>query len=194
MAVLTRYAYKIMKRFTQKFLNIFFAASCLVLSIQPCSDVAAKTADEYFVQAAFVMNFAKFTQWPGKTFADASDEIRLCVLGDDTVYMAFSEIEGKNINGHHLAVKKIKTIQEIENCHILFVSRSNRDYLPKIFAAVKEKSILTIGDMPGFTTSGGIISLEKEDDKIRFTINVTAAKQSRLKISSRLLRLAAIVE
>ncbi len=186
---------KIMKRFTQKFLNIFFAISCLVISIQTSSDVGAETAgDEYFIKAAFVMNFAKFTQWPEKTFADASDEIRLCVMGDDSVYTTFSKIEGKTINGLRLVVKKIKTTQEIENCHILFVSRPNRDDLPKIFAAVKEKPILTIGEITGFEISGGIINLEKEKDKIRFNINVTAAKRSGLEISSRLLHLATIVE
>jgi len=185
---------EIMKRFAQKFLNIFFAISCLVLSIQPCSDVAAKTADEYFVKAAFVMNFAKFTQWPEKTFTDDADEIRLCVMGDDSVYTAFSKIEGNTINGLRLVVKKIKTTQEIENCHVLFVSRPNRDDLPKIFAGIKKKPILTIGEITGFETSGGIINLEKEEDKIRFSINVTAAKQSGLEISSRLLRLATIVK
>ncbi len=55
---------------------------------------------------------------------------------------------------------------------------------------VKDLSVLTVADTKGFLESGGIINFLMEDKKVRFEINVTAAKKSKLKISSKLLRLA----
>jgi len=56
--------------------------------------------------------------------------------------------------------------------------------------ALKGSPILTIGESDGFLESGGIINFLMEDEKVRFEINNTAAKQARLKIRSKLLRLA----
>jgi hypothetical protein len=52
--------------------------------------------------------------------------------------------------------------------------------------------ILTIGDAPGFARRGGIINFMLEDNKVRFEVNVEAAKHAVLNISSRLLALAKI--
>ena len=58
---------------------------------------------------------------------------------------------------------------------------------------VKWLPILTIGETPGFAARGGIINLTLEDNKVRFEVNIGAAKQANLNISSRLLALAKIV-
>ena len=50
--------------------------------------------------------------------------------------------------------------------------------------------MLTVSDMEGFAEAGGVIGLMKTDEKIRFEINLLAAKEAGLVISSRLLSLA----
>jgi hypothetical protein len=54
--------------------------------------------------------------------------------------------------------------------------------------------VLTIGEIPGFAKRGGIINLVLEDNKVHFEVNVEAAKEADLNISSRLLALARIVQ
>ena len=58
----------------------------------------------------------------------------------------------------------------------------------------KSMPVLTIGEMPGFARHGGIINLTLEDSKVRFEVNVEAAKEAELNISSRLLALAKIIQ
>ena len=51
-----------------------------------------------------------------------------------------------------------------------------------------------MGETKGFAERGGIINLAREENKFRFEVNVHAAAQTRLKISSKLLNLARIVK
>jgi hypothetical protein len=67
-------------------------------------------------------------------------------------------------------------------------------HLAETIQAVRGLPILTVGDMPGFAKSGGIINLVLEDNRMRFEVNVKAAKDADLNISSRLLALARIVQ
>ncbi len=55
--------------------------------------------DEYMVKAAFTMNFARLTQWPEKRLK-ASEDINICVMGNETLKSTFSLVNGKNINGN----------------------------------------------------------------------------------------------
>ncbi len=58
---------------------------------------------------------------------------------------------------------------------------------------VKGLPILTVGETPGFAERGGMIRFTLEDNRVRFEINVEAAREADLNISSRLLTLAKII-
>jgi hypothetical protein len=51
-----------------------------------------------------------------------------------------------------------------------------------------------VSDAARFTTRGGMIGFVLDDDRVRFDINLAAARRSGLQISSRLLRVARKVE
>jgi hypothetical protein len=54
--------------------------------------------------------------------------------------------------------------------------------------------ILTVGEERDFIARGGIVSLYLDGSNVRFTINPAAADRAGLRISSRLLQLARIVD
>jgi hypothetical protein len=58
---------------------------------------------------------------------------------------------------------------------------------------LKGRNILTISDMDQFAAGGGMIGMLQIQDKIQLEINLESAQQTRLKISSQLLKLARIV-
>jgi hypothetical protein len=74
------------------------------------------------------------------------------------------------------------------------VAASERKRFQAIAANLKGSGVLTVGETQGFTADGGMINFKLEDGKVRFEINVDAAAQERLHISSRLLSLAQIVK
>jgi YfiR/HmsC-like len=76
---------------------------------------------------------------------------------------------------------------------VLFVSKSEAGRLRQILAALQGTSILTVGETEAFARQGGMINFITVDKKVRYEINVAAAKRANLDISSKLLRLAKIV-
>ena len=165
----------------------------LLIGIGLPANIYAGTVEEYFVKAALVFNFARFTDWPLDTLVDSPETFNIGVIGDDTILKAFDGINGKSLKGRRIIVKRVRRMQKSDTCDLLFVSGSKRSILPKIFAAVKGKPVLTIGEMSDFTKAGGIINLVKTENRIKFEVNLKAAHQAGLKISSRILKLAIIM-
>ncbi|MDY6933381.1 MAG: YfiR family protein [Spirochaetota bacterium] len=150
--------------------------------------------NEYLVKAAFLYNIAKFIDWSPKAFKNDQSDIVLHIIGEDTFGNAINSIRGKTINGRKLVIKRSRSLQEFEKCHILFISKSEKDNLEPIFAKLQGLEVLTISDMSNFTRYGGIINLKTIKGKIHIEINVLRSELAGIKISSRLLKLARIVK
>lgn len=154
----------------------------------------AQAANEYEVKAAFLYNFAKFVEWPPEAFSNdgaGGAVLVVAIIGDDPFGSAIDQtINKKTVNGRQLTIRRLKWGQNLKDCHVLFVSSSERKRLPQILEALKGASVLTVSEIDMFTQQGGIIGFVMDDGKVRFEINSPAAGRARLKISSKLLELA----
>ena len=154
---------------------------------------AAETSREYLIKAAFLYNFAKFTEWPAGSFPDSAAPLDVCVFGEDPFGGALESIAGKTIRGRRVAVHRVASIEAAAACHLLFISDSEATRLAGILDSQRGRPVLTIAEMPGFSRSGGIINLTTNPDhRIRFEINVGIARRVGLRLSSKLLNLAEI--
>jgi hypothetical protein len=155
---------------------------------------AQPASPEYKLKAVFLFNFVRFTEWPPSAFPTESSPIIIGVLGADPFGKTLDQtVKDEVANGHPIEVRRYKTVNEIKKCHVLFISSSESDRLRSILSALKGRNILTVGDIEGFADKGGMVRFRKENNKIRFRINVEAAKAENLSISSKLLQLADIV-
>jgi hypothetical protein len=168
---------------------------CTTLAIPLWAQTAGSGASsEYLIKAGFTYNFAKLMQWPETAFPHPDSPVVIGVLGADSLSNTLRDVlAGKTVNERGFLVKHFKLGPEIRDCNILFVSASETPHLDEIFHLIKGLPILTIGETPTFAHRGGIINFILEDDKVRFEVNVEAAKQADITISSRLLALARIV-
>jgi hypothetical protein len=82
----------------------------------------------------------------------------------------------------------------LQNCHILFLSQSEKERLPRILGTVRGVPVLTVSETRHFLEAGGMINFVHVDGRVRFEINEAAAQQGGLKISSQLLALATRTE
>jgi hypothetical protein len=118
----------------------------------------------------------------------------LCVLGEDPFGIDLDKtLNGKQVNGRELLIKRFKGVYGLDVCQVLFISSSEKHRLAQVIARLKHSSILTVGETEQFTRLGGIINFTVEGNKVRFEINVDAARRAGLKISSRLLQVAKVV-
>jgi hypothetical protein len=160
----------------------------------PALPASTAVSKEYQVKAVFLFNFAQFVTWPPAVFTSPDEPFRIGVLGDDPFDGFLDEtVNGEKVDGHPLVVQRYASPEDVKDCRILFISRSESGRMEDILAGLKDKGVLTVGDTEGFVKSGGIIRFATEGNKIHFKINLEAAKRANLVISSQVLRLAEIV-
>jgi hypothetical protein len=154
----------------------------------------SQPAYEYEVKAAFIYNFLKFIEWSNDK--NINDTSILYIIGKNPFGSNLKKTLSVPIHNKECEIRYIKSIKgfpKSADFHVLFISSSQDKYLPQILEMLKDSKILTIGDTKGFAQRGVIINFYIEENKVRFEINVDAAKRAKLKVSSKLLRLAKIV-
>ncbi len=178
------------------FLNTRYAVARLAATswLLAAASVLHAATPEYQVKAVFLFNFAQFVEWPAGAFADAGSPLVFGVLGDDPFDTVLEEaVRSEKVNNRPLVVRRYRRPEDIEDCHILFISRSEAPHFGEIVARLHDRSILTVGDAEGFNLRGGMIRFITESNKTRLRINAEAAKAAHLTLSSKLLRPAEIV-
>ena len=150
-------------------------------------------AGEYRVKAAFLYNFINFVEWPPQSLFQSSPTITLCIVGDDPIRDALNELKNDTVRGKKLTIK-YRSADDIRGCNILFVPASEKHNAAKIVRSVGKSDVLTVSDTEETAQQGIIINFFIEQKKVRFTINIDAARLAGLKISAKLLKLAKIFE
>jgi len=158
------------------------------------ADAQSGAPTEAQVKAVFLYNFTKYVAWPTEAFRSAADPLNVCILGADAFGPVLDEtLQGERVQDRKLVSRRIATVDEVDGCHLLFLSASEERQLPRILKALEAKPVLTVGETDDFAENGGMINLRKLGNKIRLEINEEAAARAGLKISSQLLKLARIV-
>ena len=166
----------------------------LLLSLAAGAAAAAAELRDYEVKAVFLFNFAQFVDWPQAAFGDAQSPLVIGILGEDPFGAYLDEtVRGERVKDRPLVVHRYSRVEEVADCQILFISSSESGRLEQIIGSLRGRSILTVGELDGFSRMGGIIRFVTEKNKIRLRINLGAAKAAGLTISSKLLRPAEIV-
>ena len=158
-------------------------------------DASAQTepSRDYQVKAVFLFNFAQFVEWPPGAFAGPTSPIVIGVLGQDPFGAYLDEtVRGEKLDNRPLEIRRYSRVDEIQTCHVLFISRSEANRLDQVLLSLKNRSILIVGDGDDFVQRGGMIRLATVQNKIRLIVNMEAAKGANLTISSKLLRSAEV--
>jgi len=155
---------------------------------------ADQTPTEYQVKAAYLFNFLKFVEWPEDPGSDPHGKWVIGFVGETPIGDELARlVEGKNVLGRDLQIKKLQAADNLRACNILFISESEKKRLPSLLTALHGSSVLTVADMDNFIGLGGMIQFVVEDARVRVAIDVGATEHARLKVSSKLLSLAHVV-
>lgn len=164
--------------------------SCGILSVQTAWGAPTPTQ----VEAVFLFNFSQFVEWPPNSFRNDHAPLVIGVLGADPFGATLDEVvRDEIVKGHALVVQRFRRVEDVADCQILFVSRSEHDRLQQILRGLQGRSILTVSDLDEFARAGGMIRFVMMENRVRLRINVEAAQAAGLTISSKLLQSARIV-
>ena len=149
---------------------------------------------EHQLKAAFLFNFAKFVKWPSEQNEEANAHLRFCVIGLNPISLALDQfIKDKTVQGRKPEIRNITDQNQLPGCQVLFISQTEQNSILNILSAVKGTGVLTVGETRDFIQRGGMIEFMIVENKLRFAINLEAAKRAQLEVSSQLLKLAIIV-
>jgi hypothetical protein len=164
------------------------------LALVSSSALALRQASPMELRAAFIFNFAKFTEWPIATIGD-NDPISLCVVDDDEEAsdMFRRVVKGRSVGTHGLAVRTRALDDNLSECQVVYAPDLDAKSATALLTQVADSPVLTISDYDQFARMGGVANFIVEDGMIRFAINVESTQRARLKVSSRLLTLAKVV-
>lgn len=176
----------------------------------PARLVSATEIDEakaLKVRAAYLYNFAKFIVWPDHAFEDGNAQLIIGVLNDEPFAdVLTSTVKAKQVAGRRVEVRRFHWSKRadrtrLQDCHALYIGESRQDDLADILALLGQHPsgepglpILAVSHIDGFARKGGMIGFVFEEGRIVFEINIDALERTTLKASSKLLKLARIVE
>jgi hypothetical protein len=175
--------------------SIAAAAAALALFASPGLRAIGQSArsDEDRIKAAVVSKITQFVDWPSAALAGRKS-IDVCVAEPDRFGADLAELAaGERVKGRDLTVRVVSTARDLDNCQLLFVPGRVRAGKHPLLESAESLPILTVGDYPTFMDDGGIVQLRTIDGRVRFDINLVAARQAGIQVSSQLLRLAVTV-
>lgn len=157
-------------------------AICCML---PATLQAVEPVPEYAMKAAFLYNFALFTEWPGQL----GGNLNLCVLGHDPFGSALDAIDGKEIkSGRRLTIRHISNPANAVQCHMLYFGAVEVASIGNLLADLGDVPVLTVTDAG--ESSGAMIHMWLENKRLVFGVDQDAALRAHLTFSSKMLRLA----
>jgi hypothetical protein len=129
-----------------------------------------------------------FTEWPPSAMADNAP-LTLCLLKASPVSLALDQLEQKLIAGHPLHVTLLTDSNTGQECKVIYLQKSATG-LSQLKKKLEGLSVLIISDRTDAIDEGAMIAIGEENNRLVFDINASAARQAKLTISSKLLRLA----
>src|ERR1700733_3950927 len=141
---------------------------------------------EYRLKAAFLYNFALFTEWP----ASIGSTLNLCVYGRDPFGEEIDALQGKPVGDRRMVVRRVARVAALTERQIVFIADPSPDAIPRGLSTLRGATALTMADVPGAAKQGVALNMSVVKNKITFEANLTAARAANLKLSSKLLSLA----
>ncbi|GAB4248511.1 YfiR family protein [Deferrisoma sp.] len=171
-----------------------FLAALVALPLAGRIGWAEQGPTEPEIKAAVVLNLARFTDWPPGTFPNATAPLRVCALGVDAVADALFRLAGETVKGHPVSVERVVEPAGLSGCHVAYVAASERKRAGEVLDEIRGKPVLSISDLEGFAAWGGAVSFWRMGGRVRLDVNRAALGRSGLELSSKVLRLARLVE
>lgn len=183
------------------------AAFALVLCaglVAPRGAVAAGDSDhELQVEAAFLVNFVRYADWPPGRLGPAGAPYIVSVIGsqDDAADIAAVAAAAGRIGGRRIDVRRVapaslssraSASSELRASHVVFVREDSGVRCATVRRLLGDAPVLTVGDATGFAAAGGMLGLVRVQRHLAFEANPGAIRDAGLMVSAKVLKLARI--
>ncbi|MDW7694338.1 YfiR family protein [Flammeovirgaceae bacterium SG7u.111] len=157
------------------------------------SILPAQTSNRYEIRKMFMYHFFKYIEWPDDN--SASGEFVIAVAGDDQM----AQVLSKNFNSFKrhgkkkYVVRSYDSFEQVKDCHVLFLGRSQSKYFEDVKGQFEGKSTLLITDRNGLGDKGSCINFKEQGNKLQFELNVSSLDKAKLKVAGQLRQVAILI-
>lgn len=170
-------------------------AAAVALAIVAAGAAAQARPSQYDVEAAYLLDFGKFTQMPAAPQAQPHTTFDICIVGRDTIGLTIDQLAvSEQIDGRVVRILRDEDAAQARTCDIAFIGAQDGDAIRRDLNALAGADVLTVGDSPDFLRDGGMIQFVVQRQRVRFAVNLNAVRRTRLALSSELLRVALYVQ
>ncbi len=147
----------------------------------------------YRLKAALLYNFAKFVEWPARVDQTPGNSITFCLIGDPNFAQHLRNLTTKQVGSQPIEFRHLGDGETAESCHVLFFGAEDNHLIKSVRRDIQDKPVLQVGHGSRFAEDGGMIGLVRRGRKFAFEVNIEATRHAGLKMSSKLLSLAAYI-
>jgi hypothetical protein len=145
----------------------------------------------YKVHAMFMYHFTKYIDWPENK---KTGDFVIGVYGNSDILKELEVLAStKKAGAQQIVVKKLNSLSDASQCHIIFVSSSQSGEMEALQQSIGSKPVLIVSEKSGLAKKGSGINFVIADDKLKFEINKSNIESKTLKLSGDLLKLGLIV-
>lgn len=151
-----------------------------------------RQAAEPELKAAILVNLLLFVDWKVRGM-QPEDRLTACYVDASPVAAALTALDGRLLKGKPLRVVRVEPAR-VEGCHLLYISPVESAHLPRLVPLLRDSGILLAGDSAGYLQRGVMLNLATDEGRVVFDVDLQAARQAGLVLSSKVLRLARQVQ
>lgn len=166
----------------------------MLLSMGLLASASAQSSlNEAQAKAAFVLNFARYIEWPASAFGASEASVVVCLVGRDNLGAALLALEGRTVQGRALKVRRGVAADDMRGCQLVYIDETEERRVLPVLRVLAGQPVLTVSAIERFVDMGGAIGIVLGEDRLLFEVNRAALVQAQLKASSKLLQLARII-
>lgn len=163
------------------------------------------------VEAAYLVNFLRYTQWPERSFESPDSPLVISVIGPKSVSDRVRDVAraAGRIGNRTIEVRSIpfqrgsvdaplqserdrQSLALIRGSHLVFFHIDAGPLHPQALSDLWGHPVLTVSNAPGFADAGGMLGLFRSSGHIVFEANPGAIRNSGLLVSAKVLKLARV--
>jgi len=166
----------------------------LIVSVGHVARADTAVTREHRIKSAIVFKLAKYVDWPQESFDGAQATLTLCAFGKGPMAAALSEAAGRSVQQRQVAVRSIDAVPgQAAGCHVIYIPDTQARQLPAVLSWARGRAVLSVSDIDGFASLGGVVGLVRRHNRIGFEINHDAVQRAGLMIRAQLLELATVI-
>jgi hypothetical protein len=132
------------------------------------------------IQSVFIYSALKYMEWPD----DGSSDFNIAILGESSLFDELAKLAKiKKVGNRNIVVRKVNSVNEVVDCHILFISADKAASLSKVVSS-PNKSILIITETEGAIGKGSDLNFIQRGEKMTFQMSENSLVNKKIKVSS----------